>query len=139
MDPVTVKIGGEVIELPLIMNFATLKRIDEPMKASTEATLRLVDPNLGLADKMQQTLRMQAANIYMIAALLVPTRPELTGPEIEKRLLINIQDGTDERPGLTEAINRIFEASGLIPKRGAPGSGENEPAPIDGAAPAIPV
>ena len=53
-------------------------------------------------------------DIAVIAAVLLPTRPELTAPEIEKRLRINRFDGSDERPGIMDAVTRLMIVSGLV-------------------------
>ena len=94
-----VTIGGEAIVLPPNLNFAGLKRIWPGIRASGATK----DP----------TERV-AADIATIAGALLPTRPELTALEIEKRLLINRADGTDERPGIMEAVTLLMIASGLI-------------------------
>ncbi len=94
-----VTIGGEAIVLPPILNFASLKRVWPAMRASGAAT--------------DSTDRV-AADIAVIAAALLPTRPDLTVPEIEKRLRINRFDGSDERPGIMDAVTRLMIASGLV-------------------------
>jgi hypothetical protein len=94
-----VTIGGEAIVLPPILNFAGLKRAWPAMRASGATT--------------DSTDRV-SADIAVIAAALLPTRPDLTIPEIEKRLRINRFDGTDERPGIMDAVTRLMIASGLV-------------------------
>jgi len=94
-----VTIGGEAIVLPPILNFASLKRVWPAMRASGAAT--------------DSTDRV-AADIAVIAAALLPTRPDLTVHEIEKRLRINRFDGSDERPGIMDAVTRLMIASGLV-------------------------
>lgn len=94
-----VTIGGEAIVLPPILNFSGLKRAWPAMRVSGAAT--------DATDRV-------AADIAVVAAVLLPTRPDLTVPEIEKRLRINRFDGTDERPGVMEAVTRLMIASGLV-------------------------
>ena len=94
-----VTIGGEAIVLPPILNFASLKRAWPAIRASGAAT--------------DSTDRV-AADIAVIAAVLLPTRPDLTVPEIEKRLRINRFDGSDERPGIMDAVTRLMIVSGLV-------------------------
>ena len=94
-----VTIGGEAIVLPPILNFASLKRTWPAIRASGAAT--------------DSTDRV-AADIAIIAAVLLPTRPELTVPEIEKRLRINRFDGSDERPGIMDAVTQLMIVSGLV-------------------------
>ena len=108
-----VTIGGEVIALPAVLNFAGLRRVLPAINASSSAP-----------DKFEQ----DAAHIRVVAAALVETRPDLNAIEIEKRLRVNMRDGTDERPGLADAVNRLIEVSGLVPL--APAA-----APVDGTAP----
>jgi HK97 family phage major capsid protein len=55
-----------------------------------------------------------AADIAVVVVALLPTRPDLTVPEIEKHLRINRFDGTDKRPGIMEAVTRLMIASGLV-------------------------
>ncbi len=55
-----------------------------------------------------------AADIAVIVAVLLPTRPDRTVPEIEKRLLINRFDGSYERPGIMDAVTRLMIVSGLV-------------------------
>ena len=94
-----VTIGGEAIVLPPILNVASLKRAWPAIRASGAAT--------------DSTDRV-AADIAVIAAVLLSTRPELTVPEIEKRLRINRFDGSDERPGIMDAVTHLMIASGLV-------------------------
>ena len=94
-----ITIGGEAIVLPPILNFASLKRAWPAIRASGAAT--------------DSTDRV-AADIAIIAAVLLPTRPDLTAPEIEKRLRINLVDGSDERPGIMDAVTRLMIVSGLV-------------------------
>lgn len=111
-DPITVKIGGEEITLPLIMNFATLERVSPALAANFEA---------------RSYYAQIAAGVAFMSALLLTTRPELTVPEIKNRLLVNIVDGTDERGGLMFAMNALCEASGLVKPDPAPATGEAVP------------
>jgi hypothetical protein len=105
-EQITVTIGGEAIELPLVLNFATLERVWPAWKAFVEAD-----------DGIKQT----SAACAFVAHVLVDTKPELTVFEIKKRLRVNRLDGSDERPQLREVIDRILIASGLIdPERDAP-------------------
>lgn len=108
-DEVKVRIGGEEITLPLILNFATLERAWPAIKV--------------MADEGDPIARVSAA-CGILAALLVATRPELSVVEIKKRLLVNRATKTDERPGLLAAVDQIVVASGLfIP-------GEDKPAEV---------
>jgi hypothetical protein len=101
-DPITVKIGGEEITLPLIMNFATLERVGPALTANAAAT----------------TYNEQiSACVAFLAAVLLPTRPDLTVPEIKNRLRINLVDGTDERAGVQASIDAICIASGLVKRK----------------------
>jgi hypothetical protein len=104
-EPNFVTIGGERIQLPAVMNFAVLRRVLPGINASAAAT-----------EKFAQ----DAAHICVVAALLVETRPEFSVVEIEKRLLINMRDGSDERPGLADAVNKLIEVSGLVPLEPVP-------------------
>jgi len=123
-DTVTVRIGGEDIELPLIMNFAALKRCWPAMQAWEAAS---------------DSIPLTSASIAFIAALLAKTRPELTQPAIEERLRIKRFDpetgapsDEDERLGVIRAVREICLASGLIQK--APPEGEARPPENPGAA-----
>src|ERR1700753_825125 len=106
-ETVTIKIGGEEIQLPAIANFATLERIWPAIGAFNTA-----------ADGIQQV----GAACAVFGATLIESRPELTVAEIKKRLRINAKDGSDERPGLLEAVDKLLTASGLL------ASGEAAPA-----------
>ncbi len=109
-DTVKVRIGGEEIAVPLIMNFATLKRTAAARDAFAEAS-----------DQMGQV----AAGLALIAQILLKTKPELSAPALEEKLRVRHYDpatddaetGEDERPGLIEAIVEIYKASGLIPRK----------------------
>jgi hypothetical protein len=98
-DPIPVTIGGEVIAVPAVMNFATLKRAWPGIKALGEAT-----------DLIQ---RISAAT-QILSAALRRIRPELSPEELEERL----------RPGelgaVIEAMPRLLDASGLVPAGEAP-------------------
>ena len=113
-DTITVTIGGEVIPLPLIMNFATLKRVWPAVRAFSNST----DP-----------IDIVSTAIGFVSALLVTTRPELDVPEIEKRLVVGAKG--DEQAALTECVNAILKASGLT--RDAAEAGEAPP--LEAAAP----
>ena len=108
-----VTIGGEAIVLPPILNFASLKRAWPAIRASGAAT--------------DSTDRI-AADIAVIAAVLLPTRPDLTVPEIEKRLRINRFDGSDERPGIMDAVTRLMIVSGLVSQGGLEALADQTPA-----------
>jgi hypothetical protein len=95
----TVTIGGEDVVLPPIMNFATLERAWPALQAMAAA---------------QDPIASAASAIALVAAALVSTRPDLTMPVIKERLRINVVDGTDERPGLLRAVDRLCVASGLV-------------------------
>jgi hypothetical protein len=99
MEDNVVTIGGEAIVLPPILNFSGLKR---------------AWPGIRAAAMTKDPIESASADISVIAAVLLPTRPELTVPEIEKRLRINRFDGTDERPGIMAAVARLMIASGLV-------------------------
>lgn len=99
-DTITVKIGGEQIDLPLVLNFATLERVWPCIKAMNAAS---------------DTIAETGAAIGMVAALLLPKRPELNAVEIKQRVRINLRDGTDERIGIVTAVSAIIRESGLIP------------------------
>jgi hypothetical protein len=101
-DPVTVTIGGETIELPPVLHFDELERIWPAMKA-LDAT----------ADPIERT----AARLAIISGALKGTKPELTVPELKKRLRVA---GYDEIGGLVEPVNDLLVASGLM-KRADPG------------------
>lgn len=107
---VTVKIGGEDITIPAVANFATLERIWPSVAAFNDAP-----------DGISQV----SAACALFASALVESRPELTVPEIKKRLRINANDGTNERPGLLEGVDKLLLASGLIqPGEAAPAAAE---------------
>ena len=84
-----ITIGGEAIVLPPILNFASLKRAWPAIRASGAAT---------------DSTDRDAADNAIIAAV----------PEIEKRLRINRVDGSDERPGIMDAVTRLMIVSGLV-------------------------
>ena len=94
-----VTIGGEAVVVPAILNFAALERAWPAIKASSIAT----DPVEGLA-----------ADIAIISAAVVTVRPEMTVPEIKRRLLVNRVAGTDERAGISAAVHRLMIDSGLV-------------------------
>nr|WP_294564479.1 hypothetical protein [uncultured Rhodopila sp.] len=98
-EPITVTIGGEVIALPPIMNFATLERVWPAIKAA-EAT----------SDPIEQT----AARVAIVSAALLATRPDLTVPAIKALLRVNLVDGTDETVSLAQSIQEMLLQSGLI-------------------------
>lgn len=100
-ETVPVSIGGQIYRLPLIVNFATLKRIAEPLDAYTGTT---------------KPIWRVAACIRIVEVMLRATNPELTSDEIENRLRVNVRDGLDERAPLEAAVAQLVQASGLIPK-----------------------
>ena len=114
-ETVNVTIGGEVIALPLVLNFAALERFWPALKAMAAST----DP-----------VNRVSAGIGCIAAVLVTVRPELDVKEIKQRLRINRADGTDDRPGVLDAVDKICLASGLI-RVGEIEPAETPPAPAD--------
>lgn len=115
-DPILVQIGGELVTVPAVLNFATLERVWPSVVASASA---------------KSTIERHAACIAFLAAILVETRPDLNVPEIKKRLRVNIVAGTDERPGVIAAVDAVLEASGLVPKGEAapPEAPAADPAP----------
>lgn len=113
-EAITVRIGGEGFTVPLIMNFATLERAWPALKALGDTR----DP-----------LEQVSAGIAMLAAVLMPVHPELHVGEIKSRLRVNMADGTDERTGVMDAVNRLMSASGLLPKGEDLPPGKEPPAP----------
>lgn len=98
-DPINVSIGGEVVSVPPILNFAGLERAWPAIKASAGAT----DP-----------IARVSSDIAVISAAIIMTRPDLTVPVIKERLRIGLADDTDERSGVSEAVGKLLVASGLI-------------------------
>lgn len=127
MDLPKVKIGGEDIALPAIMNFATLERAWPALKA-----IEAQDDPIGRI----------SSSLAFLAAVLLPSRPDLNLQTLKERLRIKRfnpdtgePDGEDERPGIAAAVRQLCLASGLISSK--PDEGEEAP-PGDGAAPAAP-
>jgi hypothetical protein len=124
-DPIKVTIGGEEIIIPPIMNFATLERA-WPAICAWNAT--------------SEDVEKEAANIALISAALIVTRPEMSVAEIKLRLKAGLfgPDGkilpNSERMGLSRAANDLLVASGLAPS-GPVSAGEELP-PEPPAAPA---
>lgn len=112
-DTISVIIGGEKIELPLVMNFATLERVWPPLDAFS-----------GAANGVART----SAALGIVAALLLPTRPELTVPELKSRLRVDKREKVNERILLEEAVAQLLRQSGLVT------AGEEEPPPAPGQA-----
>lgn len=106
-ETITVKIGGEDITIPAVANFATLERIWPSIEAFNAA------PN---------GIQQVGAACALFAMALLETKPELNVAVIKSKLRINANDGTDERPGLLEGVDKLLMASGLIQP------GEAEPA-----------
>lgn len=107
-ETVTVKIGGEDIVLPLILNFAALKRAWPALLAWDEA-----------ADPVAKT----SSALAFVANILAKTHPALTQPALEERLRVErYKPGTDqetehdERTGLNRAVRRVAVESGLVPQ-----------------------
>jgi hypothetical protein len=100
-DDFEVTIGGEAIPVPP-MNFAALKR---------------AWPAIQVLPSLNNAIDQATAVVEILAAALARSRPELTAGEIETRL------GGGEVPGLLEALPRLLEQSGLVPK------GEASPGP----------
>lgn len=97
--PIIVKIGGESVTVPAIMNFLALERAWPAIQAMNAES----DP-----------IRVDAAATAVLAAALLESRPDLDVMTIKRRLLINRADGTDERPGLSAAVHQLILASGLV-------------------------
>jgi hypothetical protein len=108
-DTINVRIGGEDIALPLILNFAQLKRAWPAIDAVENAT---------------NEITRVSAILAFFAALLAKTQPALTQPALEERLIVKrwdpATDGerveSDERLGVITAFREVCEASGLIPR-----------------------
>jgi hypothetical protein len=107
-DTVTVKIGGEDIVLPLIMNFATLKR---------------AWPALLAWDAADDPVAKTSSALAFVANVLAKTRPDLTQPALEERLRVaRYKPGTDEeiehdeRRSLNQAVRQLAVESGLVPQ-----------------------
>lgn len=121
MDLPKVRIGGEDITLPAIMNFTTLERAWPALQALDEAP-----------DHVARVAR----SLAFLAQVLLETRPDLTLPVLKKRLRVQrfdpdsgelLRDG-DERPGVLAAVRELCIASGLISKNPPT---EEGPAPAD--------
>lgn len=97
--PIVVVIGGERLTLPPIGNLKQMARIWPAMKAM---------------DASDDIVRKTAARLALIAGVLAETRPDLTLPELEKRLRPQLYDGTGEIWGLIEPVHRFLVASGLV-------------------------
>jgi hypothetical protein len=108
-DTINVRIGGEDIAVPLILNFAQLKRAWPAIDAVENAT---------------NEITRVSAILAFFAALLAKTQPALTQPALEERLIVKrwdpATDGerveSDERLGVITAFREVCEASGLIPR-----------------------
>ncbi|HEV2097423.1 MAG TPA: hypothetical protein VGR45_00700 [Stellaceae bacterium] len=143
MELPKIKIGGEEIVLPAIMNFATLNRCWPAIRAF---------------DKAEDDMSQVSCALAFIAALLVKTRPEVNLAWLEERVKIQkfnpdkiywrelhqlpdgpngeprhelrhfdpessqeVTDGDprvglDERPAILAAVRSILTASGLVPR-----------------------
>jgi hypothetical protein len=99
-DRITVTIGGEEIDLPPIMTFDVLERAWPAIQAFANAP-----------DGVAQT----SAGLAVVAASLLPTRPELTVAELKKRLRVDRASGRGERDILAEGVDALIKASGLFP------------------------
>jgi len=118
-ETISVSVGGEEIALPLILNFATLKRAWPAIQAR-----ELAGDSVGQA----------AASLAVIAAILIESRPELTLPELEKRLRVARFDpatgapvAEDERRGVVLGIDELLICSGLVRRTGEPDAGNEGP------------
>jgi hypothetical protein len=112
-EPIFLMIGGEKVELPPIMNFATLKRAWPAINAFG-----------GTRDGVEQC----ACAIRVVSFALVKTRPDLTPEVIEERLRVRLDDeATNERAILFRGYRDLLIASGLV-KTEDP-LGEAAPAP----------
>lgn len=96
-DPIHVTIGGEPVELPLVLTFAGLERVWPAVRAMAATR-----------DPVEQV----AAAIGIVSGALLMQRPELTVPEIKARLRVG---AADERTGLLKAVDALLVASGLVP------------------------
>ena len=119
MDLPKVRIGGEDITLPAIMNFTTLERAWPALQALDEAP-----------DHVARVAR----SLAFLAQVLLETRPDLTLPELKKRLRVQRFDPDsgapveiDERPGVLTAVRELCIASGLISKNPPRGELEGDP------------
>jgi hypothetical protein len=110
-DPITVTIGGEAITLPPILHFDELERVWPAMKA---------------LDATDDVVERTGARLAIISGVLKTTRPELTVPELKKRLAVG---GFEEIVGLAQPVLDLLAASGLLKKEDA-GPGEAQPAAI---------
>lgn len=113
MSDVTVKIGAEELTLPLIVYFDQLERAWPAIKV--------------LSTELDPVARTSAQCAFM-SGLLLSTRPDLTTGEIKKRLLVNRVTGTDQRPALADAVDKLIIASGLIQPGEATPPTDGEPA-----------
>lgn len=103
--PVTLKIGGEDVEIPDILNFATMKKIWAPLQVASSKEATPID--------------RQAASIRIISAALIRKDPKYSPEFIEDQLLVRAGDdgrGVSEADLLIDAVNRLLASSGLIPK-----------------------
>ena len=98
-ETVTVSIGGEAIAIPLVQNFTVLERIWPSFVAYVEA---------------KNSVARASAGIGVISGAMIATRAELTVQEIKQRLRVNRADGTDERPGICDAVDMLLVASGRV-------------------------
>lgn len=116
-DPIIVTIGGAQIELPPILVFEDLERIWPAMKALDATT-----------DPIERT----SCRLAIISGALKATRPELTIPELKKRLRI---DRYDEISGLADPVIALLEVSGLLKKDDPPGEGDPPAIPAEAMSP----
>lgn len=115
-DPIKILIGGEEVTLPLILNFALLDRAYPSIEAMTEA------PNM---------IARTAAEVAFVSCVVMDVKPELTVPEIKRRLRVNVEDGTDEREALSVAVDQVIRQSGLFRRKVAePGEAVPEEVPV---------
>lgn len=94
-----VTIGGEYLELPEIMTFDVLERVWPAVKALAEAP-----------DDVART----SASLAVVAAILLPSRPDLNVPTLKKRLRVNPLHGVDERIAVFLGVNDLLIRSGLV-------------------------
>ncbi len=97
--PIIVKIGGESVTVPPIMNFLALER---------------AWPAILAMNAEKDPIRVDAAAMAVLAAVLLESRPDLDVMTIKRRVLINRADGTDERQGIGSAVNQLMIISGLV-------------------------
>jgi hypothetical protein len=114
-DPIVVKIGGNSVELPLVMNFAQLERVWPSIKilaSSTDSAERI------------------AAGVAFAAGVLRETAPEWTVPRIKAELRVSRIGGASEAAELLDRVREVMIGSGLV----IPGE-DDPPEPVPAAPP----